>query len=363
MQQDTETELVDFSAVERDPTGNRPKELVRHLAALFSISHKTCSDEQIEVYDRVLLKLADMVEVETRAYLAAALAPLERAPRTVIRKLAFDEIAVAQPVIRLSPVLTERDLTDIVELTTSEHIAVMTRRKELSETVTDAIIKVGDDDTLRNLSANPGARMSHAGYRALISKAEGNEALQKALGDRADLPTDLLNTLIEKASESVRKRLVQAGRCDEAGRIDEAREIVKSRMAGRFARPDYDFEGALATVQEHVERDELDEAVLESFASWDKYPEMVCCLSLMSGVSIEQLHAWTTSANVRQYLMLMRILNLSKDAVRHILSCGPWRYRLSRDARLRSVIHYERIDREAAERVARSWGRRRAALH
>lgn len=363
MQQDTETELVDFSAVERDPTGTRPKELVRHLAALFSISHKTCSDEQIEVYDKVLLKLADMVEVETRAFLAASLAPLDRAPRTIIRKLAFDEITVAQPVIRLSPVLTERDLTDIVELTTPEHVSVMTKRKELSETVTDAIIKVGDDEVLKSLSANPGARMSQEGYRALIKKSEGNEALQKALGERVDLPSDILNLLIEKASDSVRQKLIQAGRCDEAGRVDEATEIVKSRMAGRFARPEYDFEEALATVSEHVERGELDEAALESFASWDKYPEMVCCLSLMSGVSIEQLHAWTTSANVRQYLMLMRVLNLSKETVRHILACGPWRYRLSRDARLRSVIHYDRIDQATAERVAKSWGPRRAAIH
>ncbi len=48
-------------------------------------------------YDEVLCQLVEMVEAEARAEVAQILAPLSRAPGTVVMRLANDDVEVAAP--------------------------------------------------------------------------------------------------------------------------------------------------------------------------------------------------------------------------------------------------------------------------
>ncbi|ODN70064.1 hypothetical protein [Methylobrevis pamukkalensis] len=109
-----ESNLIDFKSLDRDPTPNRRDELMRSVASLFAVTSENCTLEQIEIYDQVLSRLADMVETEARAFAAAKIAPLRRAPEDTIRRFARDEIEVARVVLAKSPVLTDHDLLDII---------------------------------------------------------------------------------------------------------------------------------------------------------------------------------------------------------------------------------------------------------
>ena len=64
------TELVNFEALALEDDMSRRNDLARNVATLFSFTSETCSDEQIETYDHVLVRLADMVEAQARAFIA-----------------------------------------------------------------------------------------------------------------------------------------------------------------------------------------------------------------------------------------------------------------------------------------------------
>src|SRR5580692_8421999 len=61
------------------------------------------SDEEIWTFGEVIGRLADEIEVATRAQLARRLARFDQAPVNIIHKLAFDDaIEVAAPILRES---------------------------------------------------------------------------------------------------------------------------------------------------------------------------------------------------------------------------------------------------------------------
>ncbi|HCE21220.1 MAG TPA: hypothetical protein DF282_01745, partial [Hyphomonas sp.] len=72
-------------------------------------------------YDEVLCQPADIVEVEAREHVAKLLAPLERAPGSVVLRLANDVIEVAASLLEFSQVLSDDDLIDIIEQRSESH--------------------------------------------------------------------------------------------------------------------------------------------------------------------------------------------------------------------------------------------------
>ena len=91
------------------------------MAKLFRHVVDRCDDEQIAKYDEVLCQLAEIVEAEARADVAEMLAPLSRAPGSVVIMLANDKIEVAAPLLEFSSVLSDDDLIEIVQAQSEGH--------------------------------------------------------------------------------------------------------------------------------------------------------------------------------------------------------------------------------------------------
>src|SRR4051812_41007711 len=68
------------------------------------------TEDQIDIFDGVIARLAVEIETRARAALARRLAPLAKAPPGVVRWLAHEEIAVAHPVLVHSPRLDDSTL-------------------------------------------------------------------------------------------------------------------------------------------------------------------------------------------------------------------------------------------------------------
>ena len=67
---------------------------LRKITDLFMLRADSYSDEQVEVFDDVISRLAEKIESQARAELAKRLAPVARAPLAVIRSLARDKSIV-----------------------------------------------------------------------------------------------------------------------------------------------------------------------------------------------------------------------------------------------------------------------------
>src|SRR5207247_9908747 len=120
-------------------------------------------------------------------------------------------------------------------------LAAVAQRKSLSEAVTDVLVTRGDRQVAHSVAKNAGARFSDAGFRMLVKRSAGDEALALQVGSRPDLPRQHFLRLLEQASATVRARLSAenptAGAAVE-GVVDEVVGGIRSetrKVSSRYA--------------------------------------------------------------------------------------------------------------------------------
>ena len=178
--------------------------MLARVADLF-VSHASLyNDEQIALFDDVLLRLSAEIEMQARARLSQRLAYMHEAPPKLIRAFAFDDaIEVARPVLSFSPKLTDADLAENAKSKSQQHLYAIGRRASLSETVTDVLVERGSDRVVRALARNAGAHFSPLSLGKLTTRATHDGVLAFGMIQRQDLPRQCMIKLIETASANV----------------------------------------------------------------------------------------------------------------------------------------------------------------
>lgn len=186
--------------IRRGDRGRR-SEAARRIADLFFEDAAKLRPEHINLFDGLLIALVPHTDVIARIDLAERLSRLDRAPRILVRQLAReDEIMVAGPLLRRSPVLDETCLIEIARDQGQDHLLAMSERPTLSADVTDILICRGDRDVVRRAAGNGGARFSEFGYSELVSRASFDGVLTLTVGKRHDLSDAHLKTLVSRRS-------------------------------------------------------------------------------------------------------------------------------------------------------------------
>lgn len=163
--------------------------MLRQVTGLFAETAKALGDDQVNVFDVVILKLAQTVPRDERRVLSERIADIPNAPRAVIRDLAYDpDVAVAEPVLVRSSRLAEADIVEISQIRGQDHLHCVSRRRTLSERVTDVLLVRGGDRVVGSVAANRGASFSQAGLDSLAVKARSDASLQTILDRRGDGP-------------------------------------------------------------------------------------------------------------------------------------------------------------------------------
>ena len=143
----------------------RRAEILSHVTDLFVLEGSRLSEDEIALFDDVILRLTVEIETRARALLSMRLAPIPHAPPRTIHKLAFDdEIEVAGPVLSQSERLTEAALIESAKLKGQDHMLAISRRRTLGEAVTDILIERGDQQVLLSTAQNAGAKISVASF-------------------------------------------------------------------------------------------------------------------------------------------------------------------------------------------------------
>lgn len=147
---------------------------------------------------RTLMVLAHDAAQRVRSAVADALASMPQAPRAVILALAADSAAlVSEPVLRLSPLLTDSDL--IALLANPPHAgtaSAIASRSGLGEVVVDAIATHADSAAVRILLQNHSARLREATLDGLIGRAGDHPEWHEPIIRRPDLPPRAMAALV-----------------------------------------------------------------------------------------------------------------------------------------------------------------------
>ena len=176
-----------------------------HVTDLFITGATHYSDEQVSLFDDVISRLAAQIEVTARAKLSRLLAPVANAPINTVKSLARDEeIEVAGPVLARSERLDEATLRERAATQSQLHLLAISKRRILTEAVTDVLVERGDTAVRRTVAANLGARFSEGGFSKLAIHAEDDEDLATTVARRADMPPLLLRHVLSRATDTVR---------------------------------------------------------------------------------------------------------------------------------------------------------------
>ena len=224
-------ELQDWA---RDPSKEKWRNLIGALTDLLVDNLEADAGMHGDAYAEIVCRLLDDVATEVRKELSVRVAPIDHFPGQVVKRLASDEEAeVATPMLEHSPVLTETDLIDIVEMMLPDHNRAISRRKILNEKLTDALAKRGDIETVRTMAANPGAKFSPKTYRLVAEKAKTDIGLQESLVERDDLTHIISLQITPFLSEELKARLKALDAKPEGGSLLDSLTEISSEVENK----------------------------------------------------------------------------------------------------------------------------------
>jgi uncharacterized protein (DUF2336 family) len=330
---------------------NRRIDILTRITDLFINGADSYSEDQVGVFDDIMARLVNTIEAKVRAKLAHRLAPIANAPTNVIHMLAFDnDIEVASPVLAQSPRLDDRDLVTAGRNKSQQHLFAIAHRPALSETVTDVLVERGDRDVVHSVVRNVGARFSDAGFRMLVRRAAGDDALATEVGLRSDIPRQHFLVLLDKASSAVRQRLA-AENPQAAPAIDGVvAEVVGGiRSEVRNASPDF------AAAQTYVERlnriQRIGESEIYQFARDRKFEETAIALSIMCDTPIDVVERALLDPGAEIILILAKVAGLSTTTTKAVLLLRAADRGMSAKDLEHALTSFNRLQPETARRV------------
>jgi uncharacterized protein (DUF2336 family) len=339
----------------------RLAEASRRISELFLQGAAKFKSDHVELFDGVLIDLVPHTGLTARAELAERLSVLANAPRGLVGQLACaDEIMVAGPLLRRSPVIDESALVEIARVKGQGHLLAMSERPRLSPDLTDVIVRRGDREVVRRAAGNAGALFSQTGYSALIKRAGQAGVLTLTIGKRDDLSGQQLKALLAGSIDVIRRRLFEVVKPDRQADIKQAMsEItgVPERVVSRR-----DFAPAQRAILTLHGAGELDETALLSFAKSHRYEESLAALAAMSGVKIATLDPLIAGDRHDPILIVGKAVGLEWATVRALimLRLGPNRVPSPTDIE-RERVNYARLMPSTAERVVTFWKTRQPA--
>ncbi len=284
----------------------RRTEMLARITELFVGGAARYSEEQIGVFDDVMVRLASTVEADARAKLALRLAPIANAPSSLIHTLAFDDdIDVARPILSQSERLDDSALRANAATKSRRHLLAIARRRSLSEAVTDALIERGDREVLRAVFNNAGSRLSEAGLRHL-------------------------------AAENIRS----------------AKEDFGAEGTARTAAPP--FAAAPADIQSHDRIDRIDrigEAELYRYARDRKFEETALALSTLCDTPIDLVERALLDPTAEIILILAKVAALSSATTKAMLLLRTADRGMSATDVDQALSSFERLQPATARRV------------
>ena len=311
----------------------------------------TYSEDQVWAFGEIIGRLAEEIEVSSRARLASKLAPSNNAPFEVIRKLASDDlIDVAGPVLRQSERLDIKTLIATARTKGQQHLLAISKRRSIPEAVTDVLVVRGSKEVITSVATNSGAHFSNSGFLHLVRRSEEDSILAECVGLRKDIPRHLFHQLISKASEEVQRKL-QRERPEMESQIQSVVADVAGAIHARFGPASKDYFTAKRTVGKLHQRGDLTEDKVFEFAHSLKFNETAVALSLFCSLPIEVVERALVDKSRESILILARALNLSWTTTMSLLFLGAPNYRITAGDLDRMKIDFHRLNNETCLRV------------
>jgi len=240
---------------------------------------------------QALETLAEDQMVRVREILAQELRDVTSAPRNVIVTLAKDqELSIAGTVLEFSPVLSDKDLLDIINSGPIQGaMNAIAKREALKASVSDAIARTGDEEAVATLLSNKSAQIREDTLDYIVEQAPDKKSWHEPLVMRPNLSPRTVQRVASFVAMNLLDKLQARLDLD-----DETLVAVASAVENRLA------DDAKKAAQERTPADDLETRIdrlhktggltskaLERALAQGEKRFVVLALSRLSGISAD----------------------------------------------------------------------------
>ena len=305
------THLNNLARLTRENSDEGRRELLREVTDLFMQAPETLSETEINYFGDIMGGIIGQVETMVRGHLSETISTVSNAPHDLIVSLANDEIEVAMPVLTHSEVLKDDDLIAIVEKRGQEYSHAISKRLTVNETVTDALVKKGDDTVLGNLAENKGARFSDTGMETIVTRAKDNDDLNSKLIARHDMPDDLSQEMFWRVSWAMREQIIDADQTLSKYQVDTLMEEAEVWFEEQKSKRPLDPAENFVTRKEKL--GQLDESLLLELIRQEKLPEFVAGIGRWAKIETETARQAVFDPSAEKLAIICKALDVNYD--------------------------------------------------
>jgi uncharacterized protein (DUF2336 family) len=241
----------------------------------------------------------------------------------------------------------------------------------VSEAVSDVLVTRGNQEVVRSVARNDGAKFSHAGFGKLVERSVGDDELAESVGMRRDIPKEHFQALVAKASEAVFKKLAAANPAaaaevnrvlfDLTGHKTGTAPAAPAPAAAASAPRDYTR--ATAAFEALQKSGKPMETGIQEFAAGGKFEETVVAIASLCQLPlnvVEHIFGGKHADNDLA-LLLVKAADLKWPTAKVVLELRCAESGLTPAAAETARVHFERLQIATAQRVVRFYQVRRSS--
>ena len=173
---------------------------------------RTLRDAELTDAERVFAaklmdRICEDVSALVRRALSITLQNSPNLPRHIAFSLINDVDSIAVPILASSPILSDKDLVDVLRSRAADKIRAIAQRKTISLHVSHAIVSFGDSAATARLAANDGALISQETAEMIAELHADDDLIREAALSRHDMPPSVISKLIEHSANKVEANL------------------------------------------------------------------------------------------------------------------------------------------------------------
>lgn len=345
-------QLTRLTNLARNGSDDCRRALLRGITDVFMTDPGAYTPRQTGTFGAIMEQLAYDLEREVRVELACRIAAEAHAPAGLVFRLAGDEIAVAQPVLEQSPVLSEDDLIAISSRQGQDHLLAITRRIDVGARLAAVLVDRGDDMVLESLLRNESAELTDETFGRIVARAKGAERLETALIRREDVPREILLDLLDQVSEKLRHSLRSRLAPADKDKLDHVIRSLKTDVRNR----------GKSQIERHIEKlvrqGVLNETMLLRFAFQHKPIEFFHGLAQVTRLDVSMTHRALTDETGQILAVACRASGFSVEAFKAIVMSPMTAVSTNSHQALAIVQLYRRLTQDRAQEKMQQWRRR-----
>lgn len=228
----------------KEGSSEKRRELLRQITDVFLAQPDQRSESEAILFDEIVGAVAADLETQVRVELSRKVADSNGPLRRTARRLAMDDIEIARPVLERSRSLTETDILDVIEAKSQDHMLAVTKRPDIGEKVSSALVAKGEDRVVASLLQNNTARINRDTFEKVAERAETSEVLHASFVRNAHVPLDLLNNVYLRVELDLRREIMRKFHGVSPAELEAALEASRNRLSSAYGALPEDYQTA-----------------------------------------------------------------------------------------------------------------------